>query len=318
MKIISFEDINNYLETRGKFLFWVFGFINFISFLPIINIFVDITSHFRFQYFIISGIFLFLFAYLSLFNKKFFLYILISIILLIFNIVEISQYIGTPKLENTEHKIKIGLFNVFTSNNKYSKLKTQIEREKPDIVILQEVNSEWINNISDLKNDYPYFIEFPQKDNFGIALYSKIKPINTDIEFWSEYYLPVIKTEILLNGQKTTIYGIHTLPPTGKEYFKTRNEMLSKMETLTDNNTIFAGDFNTTIYSKTFKNNFKNLYDAQKTAKNPNGTWNAFWFKPFRIILEHILYTKNLKVSDFKTGESFGSDHLPVFVTIGY
>lgn len=318
MKFITFEDIEKYLKTRGKFLFWLFVFINLISFLPFINIFVDILSHFRFQYFIISAIFLLFFGFFAFSNKKYLLYIFISLILLTFNGIEVSQYIGTPKFENTEHKIKIGLFNVFTSNNHYLKLKSEIEKENPDIVILQEVNSEWINNISDLKNDYPYFIEFPQKDNFGIALYSKIKPINTDIEFWSEYYLPVIKTKILLNGQKTTIYGIHTLPPTGKEYFKTRNEMLSKIKILADDNTIFAGDFNTTIYSKTYKNNLKNLYDAQITSKNMNGTWNAFWFKPMRIILEHVLYTKNLKVSDFKTGEPFGSDHLPVFVTIGY
>ena len=315
--------IDNYLKTRGLFFFIVFIFFNIAGLLPLENIAIDIFSHFKFQYILINIFFLFLFVYLSFQNRKFLICSFVSLILICFNFAEVTVYLGKSDIVQSDGSIKIALFNVLTKNNKYNQLKLIINEQKPDIIILQEVDDVWLENIKELKNDYPYFLEYSRLDNFGIALYSKFPLRNSKIETWTDYEVPVITAEIKSNGNILKIYGVHTLPPTGNEYFRVRNEMLSKINELFSNNKyplIIAGDLNTSAYSISYKKYIKssNLKDAQILAKTLKGTWNAKHFPFMRISLEHVLVSPEIKVQSFDIGKNFGSDHLPVFVDLSF
>ena len=313
---------DNYLKTRGLFLFIIFSIINIINFLPIDNFLVDIFSHFKFQYFLFGFLFSVLFIYLITLSKKYIIPCIICILIIFFNFLEISPYIGQYKKVSEQKSIKLGLYNLLTSNKNYKGFLDSVEKETPDIIILQEVDDVWIEKIKSIKKQYPYSIEHPRLDNFGIALYSKIPLTDSNIEFWTDNEVPVVVTNLYTNSNHVKIYGIHTLPPTGKEYFAIRNQMLEKinLDTLQEpnSNLIFAGDFNTTIYSKAYKQYLKStdLKDCQILAKNLKGTWNTKHLPFFRIPLEHILISPNIHLKSFKVGKDFGSDHLPMYVEL--
>ncbi len=316
--------IDNYLKTRSLCVFIVFIFINILANLPYINLYADIFSHFKLQYIIVNILFFVIFIYLSFNNKKFIVCGIISILLICINFKDITPYIGnTPKFES-KNTIKIALYNVLTQNKEYNKLTSQISSEMPDIIITQEVDYNWLKSINKLKKDYPYYIEHPRDDNFGIALYSKFPLHNASVENWTDYEVPVINTEIKISDKNIKLYCIHTLPPTSKEYLRIRNEMLKKIHDLKKENQntplIIAGDLNTTIYSFSYKKHIQsaNFKEAQSIRKNIAGTWNSKFLPIFRISLEHILVNSKLNVIEFKIGKYFGSDHLPIFVNIGF
>lgn len=316
----NFENkIKNYLKTRGLIFFTIFVIINILAYLNISNLFIDICSHFRLQYLLTSIIFLVIFIYVGARDKKFIILICLTIFLTLFNTYGIRHYFGHPEYSyNSEQSIKIGLFNVLTQNTNYNKLLEQIKLNDPDIVILQEVNDEWLEQLKLIKSNYPYYIENSRDDNFGIALYSKIPLKTSQIEYWTAAEVPVIHAVLTDNIE---LYGVHTLPPVTKDYFNTRNEMLKKLNDISqtsNNGVIICGDLNTTIYSLAYKRfiSSKNLKDSQMNAKNISGTWNTRFLPLLRIPLEHILYSTNFNLKDFYIGKDFGSDHLPVFATI--
>ena len=155
-------------------------------------------------------------------------------------------------------------------------------------------------------------------------MYSKIPFTNTDIELWTDFEVPVVVANFKMFSQDLRIYGIHTLPPTSKDYLRVRNEMLKKINTISSQenfkNLVFAGDFNTTIYSNSYKKYIKSsvLKDCQILAKNINGTWNARYIPIFRISLEHVLISPKILMNSFKIGKNFESDHLPVYVELSF
>jgi len=118
------QKFNNEFKKRIILLFILFVIANIFANLPSLNIFVDILSHFKVQYFYISILFTLCFLYFSFFNKKFTIGLLISFIILIFNYLEISKYCIKPDTD-LKSDIKIVLFNVLTSNKKYDKLKSE-------------------------------------------------------------------------------------------------------------------------------------------------------------------------------------------------
>lgn len=264
------------------------------------------------------------FLYFSFFNKKILTGLIISFIILLFNYFEISKCCIKPDVA-LKSDIKLGLFNVLTRNKHYDKLLYEINFKNPDIVILQEVNEAWLNNIEALKKDYPYFINHPREDNFGISPYSKYPLKNPTVEFWSDHYVPVIRAQIEKDKTFVTLYCVHTLPPVSNECILTRNNMLLKINNVLNNawkngeNVIIAGDFNTTIFSEAYKRiidtplNSYIIYDAIKYVPKMEGTWNAFHLPVFRITIEHILSIPPVFPIKTEFGHNIGSDHFPVF-----
>ena len=315
---------NEFLKKRVGILFAIFSVVCVISNLPSLNYLTDIFSHFKLQYVYCSLLFFVGFLYLSFFHKKYIFYLFFTLVLIALNSIDIlsnlQQQTNDFELKNN---IKIGLFNVLTKNSNYNLVLEEIYKEKPNIVVLQEVDDKWLEKVSSLKEIYPYFVEHSIDDNFGISLYSNIPIKTSKIEKWTDYQIPVISVKLIDRGEKISFVAVHTLPPVGIEYFKIRNEMFENIASRFDKNnkTIILGDFNTTIYSPYYKKYFKSekILDAGVVTGNLyEGTWNAFWVAPFRITLEHVLSTKNMKPIMYKNGGFVGSDHYPVFVDFMY
>lgn len=321
---------NIFLKKRVFVLFSIFVFINVFANLPSLNIFVDILSHFKVQYLYISILFSVVFLYFSFFYRKCIFALIISIFLIFVNGLEVSSYCMQPlrmtkTVKNVENNIKLGLFNVLTSNNNYNKLLFEIKLKNPDIIILQEVDENWLNNISNLKDDYPYFVEYPREDNFGMSFYSKYPITKSAVEFWTYHEVPVIFAKVKKGKNEIAFYCVHTLPPVNTEYITVRNKMLQNINKILNNarknedNVIIAGDFNTTIFSPAYKKyidsplNSKVVYDAIRYMSKIQGSWNAYHPPVFRVTLEHVLSIPPVIPLETELGNHIGSDHFPIF-----
>lgn len=288
---------------------------SFIGMLGKDNWFFDLLSHFKLQYsyLLLIGMTV---LYLLRKDKK----VLLFIIPLLINGTEImSVYFGGNSDKETETSIKICSANVLSSNGQFEKLNDLIKLEKPDIVILQEVNTLWSTMSEQYLTEYEYKHVIPRNDNFGIAIYSKIKLNNLETLYLGITDVPSIKCQIKLNNQSMSLLATHPVPPIGKVYTDYRNKQLKEIAILAkkESNIVILGDLNTTSYSTHFKTliNTGNLIDS-RNGFGIQSSWPT-WSTLASITLDHCLISDNIIVKTRKIGQDIGSDHLPLIIEVG-
>ncbi len=276
----------------------------------------ELTSHFKMQYFIASVVLLIFFAT----RKKKFASIWFLILTIYNAAFIIPWYISAGNLNaNVDRELKILHSNVYTSNENYEKLVELINTESPDLISLQEVNNWWLKGIAEIKKSYPYHVEIPRPDNFGIALYSRF-PITQHSELTENLFrVPTIAATIQLENRELKIITTHPVPPVSNNYFKRRNQQLQfvakKCATQTKP-TILIGDLNVSMWSQ----NYQKFEETSKLISSRKGfglqpTWPSNRFI-LQIPIDHCLISKDFKVIETRTTTDIGSDHLPLFIKL--
>lgn len=311
--------------------------------------FCDLFVHFKVQYFLISilcGIILFVFAKFAkktdnenrdnnlesesekktthgfaLTRKTLFIYTAFSFAVALINLFEIAPlYIPCFTESSAQNKLRLMHLNVYTANTRYNDVQQYIIEQDPDILLLEEVSEKWIKNLPEIIEKYPYKTSYPQSDNFGIAMFAKIKPVESKILLYGKYGLPYIKAVFKINGKAITFFGIHTIPPIGRTRWEARNRMLNDVAKwangLNGSPVIVLGDLNVTPWSYHFEKllNSSNLRNSQY-GFGVQPSWPTSLF-PLLIPLDHCLISEEITVSNRFIGKDIGSDHYPLIVEI--
>lgn len=286
-----------------------------LSFFGYENWAFDLFAHFSVQYWILMFL---AFAVLIVIKKQ--KTVLIFLPLFLYLSVEIGKlYVGGQKDSSIEKSVKISAINVLSSNTDYQKVIDFIHNENPEIVIIQEITPTWEEALKTALNQYPEQLIKSQNNNFGIALYSKIKLENLKIATLNGINLPSIRSDFKIKNKKITLLATHPVPPINQDYFNKRNHQLAEIATFCNsisNEIIVIGDLNTTSFSRHFKQLQKQskLIDSRK-GFGIQSTWSAL--NGINITLDHCLISKDLRVKSRKVGQNIGSDHLPILVEIG-
>ena len=74
-----------------------------------------------------------------------------------------------------DHSVRIMSANVLMSNHNSEQLISLVDKHQPDLLITLESDSWWENKLAVLKKNYPYYIECPKDNRYGMHLYSKFK-----------------------------------------------------------------------------------------------------------------------------------------------
>lgn len=304
-----------------KKLYWiVLGTLIFSTISP--NLFpnywlIDLFAHFRVQYLLILIIILLI----SFFFKRSILFNLIILFLIIWN----SAYIlplyfsNSSVSENTRDELTILSINLLSSNTNTAEVLMLIEENDPDVLVLMELTPHWEDQLKGIFHSYPFKKVEPRTDNFGIALFSKIK-ISSSIVYFENSPKPSIKADLIFGEQPLSILATHPVPPISSETFNSRNSQLQDIAEKRDSfseNFIVIGDLNTSSFSYHFRELLSNanLVDS-RNGFGISSTWPAEFY-PLRTTLDHCLIGGDLKVLDRKIEKNIGSDHLPVFIKIG-
>lgn len=291
----------------------------FVSILPnIVSNYwlIDIFSNFKMQYLIIA-IFLFLIS-LLLFSKKVLALVLLSASIL-WNAYFIAPYYFSDKaVLKTKEKIKISSINLLSSNPETDLVRNYILKEDPDMLILLEFTPGWQTKLNPIIDDYQYNKLFPRSDNFGIALLSKYK-MNSYIDYFELNNKPSIVADFNIGSEKFSLIATHPVPPINQHMFENRNKQLSnilKQRAKFSENLIIAGDFNTSSFSKHFKELTNGDLKDSRIGFGLLPTWPAD-YGILQTTLDHFLISNSLVVLERSTGKNIGSDHLPINIVVG-
>ncbi|WP_238987293.1 endonuclease/exonuclease/phosphatase family protein [Confluentibacter flavum] len=216
------------------------------------------------------------------------------------------------------------LANVLIDNRQSEAFLKIIKQQDPDILLAMEVNDWWAKELLVLKQNYPYQLEYPLDNAYGMSLYSKLPMKNKEIKFLKHDDVPSFHVIMTLpSGNFFNFHGIHPVAPVpSKKYpdnVKEEEVALLKIGKLVANNplpSIVAGDFNDVSWSHTSR-----MFGQQGNLKNVRigrGLYNTFDATSFilRWPLDHYFVTEEFKLVELERLSKFGSDHFPLYVKL--
>jgi len=228
---------------------------------------------------------------------------------------------------NEDKAVSILIANVLITNKKSDDFLEIIKNNDPDIILAMEVDKWWVKELKPLNEKYPYTIEHPLDNAYGMALYSKFPLNNYEIQFLNHSKVPSFNTVVILpSGDLFKFHAVHPVAPfpsdkypdnIGKKNSSNQEEVaLEKIGKMVERDkvpSIVAGDFNDVSWSNTSR-----LFSESGNLKDVRigrGLYNTFNSKSMimRWPLDHFFVSEDIKVIEFKRLPKFGSDHFPLF-----
>lgn len=226
--------------------------------------------------------------------------------------------------ESSENTVGILIANVLIENRRSSDLLQIIKDTDPDMLLLMETDDWWISQLQPLKDAYPFFMEYPLENAYGMALYSKLHLEDPEIKFLKHDDVPSIHTKVVLQSKKIFMFhGVHPVAPVpSKEYPDNVGEKEVELETTAkivkkdSLPAIVAGDFNDVSWS-----NASMLFQENGGLNNVRigrGLYNSFSAKSvfLRWPLDHYFVTDDIALVELERLSDFGSDHFPLYARL--
>lgn len=209
--------------------------------------------------------------------------------------------------------------NVLSTNTEHDAFLDLVAAEQPDLVVLQEVTPQWETVLRTLVADYPQQFVEARNDNFGIALLSRLPIVTASAVDSPPLGHPTIIADLVHSGRQFRIVASHPTIPVSRQLYDARNrqlENLVELVRLAKGPRILVGDLNVTMWDT----NYRSL-EARSGLRNARRgfgvapTWPTF-FPVAMIPIDHVLVSDDIGVVDVRTGPRIGSDHLPLLVTL--
>lgn len=223
-----------------------------------------------------------------------------------------------------EDKLALFIANVYMKNRNAYALLNIINDANPDIIFLVETNRWWQQAMQPLRKAYPYAVEYPMDNTYGLLLYSKYRLIEPKVLFLEKPTVPSVHTKVEMpNKQVFIFHGVHPVPPVPSDLYPDnigqKAGELSKVAQIVKQEhlpAIVAGDFNDVTWSEASRVFQKNseLKDV-RTGRWPYNSFNANSII-FRWPLDHIFTNPQFKLISIARLGKFGSDHFPFFARL--
>lgn len=275
---------------------------------------IELFSHFRLQYFVVSLLLLLAFALL---RNPFYAVALVATAA--FNASFILPWYLQDAPQTSGAELKLLHLNVHSTNTDYQRVVRFIEAEEADVVFLQEITDEWLLGTRQLLKLYPYTYSEPRPGNFGIAVFSRVPFDSAQHVDSPPLNYPTIIATLTVGNEPLTLISSHPTIPLGKRLYNARNEHLASVSELvnaTNGKLVLLGDFNASMWCT--------HYRKLETATGLHNVRRGFgvltsWptVLPFASIpIDHVLVSDGIGVKKARIGKRVGSDHLPLITTI--
>jgi len=213
--------------------------------------------------------------------------------------------------------------NVHTRNDDCASLLAAVERERPDVLILLEVDSKWRKALEPLRSMYPSMMfSASDYDNFGIAGWSRVPGSRVDIRNLKPQAPRVSDTVHILfewEDRQVEVIGAHPVPPVSGDYVKGNLAQLDALSSYVrdaGHPCVLAGDFNRTPWSPSFRRFLREGgLDHGRAGRGLITTWPR-WVPFLRIPIDHVCATRELAIASFRRLPAGGSDHNPIVAEI--
>lgn len=277
----------------------------------------DLASHFRVQYAYAGALLLGWFAMLRAWRGVAFVAVVLAVDLV--GVFALASSHPVPPGAMERAPLRIVYANVYTQNERHDRLLELVREEKPDLVLLEELDDAWVRGLAPLEETHPHRFVEARPDNFGIGIYSKLPLAQPAIRYWGNT-VPTIEARVVHAGRKITVLLTHPVPPRGRSQTEARNRQLRAVATEArgfGDATILIGDFNATPWSHIYHEALaqSGLQDSTQ-GYGPQPTWPARLPALCRIPIDHCWHSADLQVTDRRLGPKIGSDHLPLILEL--
>ncbi|MFK7935423.1 MAG: endonuclease/exonuclease/phosphatase family protein [Saprospiraceae bacterium] len=216
--------------------------------------------------------------------------------------------------------LKLLSSNVLMDNRETDKLKQQISKENPDVVLILEPDSWWQEQFRYLEKDYPYGLQIPLDNFYGMMLYSRFPLENTQAHYLIEDDIPSIFTDVVLpSGERVKLYCVHPKPPSPTENEESTERdaellLVAKIAKEETQPSIAMGDLNDVAWSQTTRlfQKISGMLDP-RIGRRPYATFHA-GYPIFRWPLDHFFHSQDFQLVTIKRLPNIESDHFPIFI----
>ncbi|MBA5628438.1 endonuclease/exonuclease/phosphatase family protein [Moheibacter lacus] len=230
-----------------------------------------------------------------------------------------KKMLNSEQEKNPKHSIKFLTINVYQKNTAFQKVLTRIQEVQADVVFLLETDEKWKHEMQSLKSNFPYFIEVPKENTYGLLFYSKFPIQNKQVNYLIDKEIPSIVADLELGEKRIRIFGIHPTPPVpieNQESTERDAELLivGKKAKEFDGPSIVFGDLNDVAWSHTTR-----LFLRISEMLDPRigrGMFNTFHAKYplMRWPLDHFFVSSHFRLIDLKIEKEVNSDHFPISI----
>jgi len=208
--------------------------------------------------------------------------------------------------------------NVLKKNDSHTKVLELIQRESPDLVLLMEVNQQWLDALKALESTHPYHAAQLKGTRSGVAFYSRV-PLDA-LEFrnfgQADRYSSVARLQ--LGKRQVTVVGVHaTLPKRARGTALRDEDLMAAGQFIAQQSgtALLMGDFNTTPWSPVFGDLLRTsgLQDSMR-GFGAQASWGPNGWGRVVLPIDHVLHSSDFRVIDRRIGPDVGSDHRAVIV----
>lgn len=232
-----------------------------------------------------------------------------------------KKMIHHKKHEDGKTAINVLVSNVYQYNTSYTKLLQLIDDRDPDIIFLVETDQKWLDAVKSLRDKYPYYLEVPMENTYGLLFYSRLPLVKKDINYLIDDEVPSIIADVEFDGEIIRLYGVHPTPPVPQEnMYSTERDaeilLVGKMAKKHPGPCIVFGDLNDVAWSYSTKLFLKSseLLDPRR-GRGLYNTFNAN-HRLLRWPLDHFFVSKHFHLVDMKVERHIGSDHFPISICL--
>ena len=223
-----------------------------------------------------------------------------------------------------ENSISLITANVYQYNTQAEKYINNIKKRDADIILLLETNEWWKQQTEPLKSTYPYTVDVPLENTYGMLLFSRLELLDYKVEYLVENDIPSIHAVVVLpGGKKVQLYCVHPTPPVPNENPRSTERdkellLVAKMASENKLPVIVMGDLNDVAWSYTTAlfSKISGLLDPRR-GRGFYNTFHAHY--PFlRFPLDHVFCSVDFKLLDIAKLKPCGSDHFPMYLKLQY
>lgn len=234
---------------------------------------------------------------------------------------------GTP-----EPGLRLLVVNLDVRNERRADVAAMIEGQRPDLLLLIEIDETWASALSGVRNGFAHHVEDVRPDGLGLALWSRLGLSDPEIRELVSEKRPSIRTTVRLDdGRDARFVGLHPTPPglprdhdgsdqDGRYDSRIRDaELLLVAEEIADasgESWIVAGDFNDVAWSHTTR-----LFQRVSGLKDPRigrGLFNTYHaeYRLLRYPVDHVFLSPGFAVAGMRRVEIPGSDHFGILTEL--
>lgn len=230
-----------------------------------------------------------------------------------------SKEVASAERCAPERSIRLLNINVLQDNDRHAEVLALVERTRPDVLLMLETDARWARAMTPLHARYPWRLEEPLPNTYGLMLYSRL-PMAGELRHLVQPDIPSALAMIRLRGGEwVRFHGLHPEPPLPGDDSGERDAelvMVGREARREGRAAILMGDLNDVAWSRTSR-----LFQRVAGVGDPRvgrgfyPTFNANW-PLLRWPLDHLFASRHWQLVAMDRLGDVGSDHFPMLYTM--